>query len=344
MTTLKDISRRSGYSVTTVSRALNGFDDVTEATRQRIEAIAREMNYRPNQVARKLVSGRSGMVGLVLEAPPSAFEYGHFFELVSGLSRAFSARDMDFVLHVGTGGDVLTTYKRLINRGTLDGFVVTAPEIGDARIALLLEREVPFVVHGHQIGDASYAYYDADNRAISQAAVSFLADLGHRRIGLLNGPEQWTYAQERLRGFRDALAERGLPFDPALVRHGDTSQAYGAQAGAELLGDPSTAPTAFICCNSLAAAGLLESLRARGLAVPRDISIVAHDDDLPQVQTDRLDPPLTVTWLPLRDCVEPLVELIIRRIRGEPVSDLQITNTAPLIERGSTRPAPGPRV
>ena len=150
MTTLKDISRRSGYSVTTVSRALNGFPDVTEQTRRRIEAVAREMNYRPNQVARKLVSGRSGMVGLVLAAPPSAFEYGHFFEVIAGLSAAFSARDMDFVLHVGSGGDVLTTYNRLINRGTLDGFIVTAPEVEDARIELLLERDVAFVVHGHQ--------------------------------------------------------------------------------------------------------------------------------------------------------------------------------------------------
>jgi len=340
MTTLKDVSRRSGYSVTTVSRALNGFPDVTEETRKRIEAVARELNYRPNQVARKLVSGRSGMVGLVLEAPPAAFEYGHFFAVIAGLSAAFSARDMDFVLHVGTGGDVLTTYNRLINRGTLDGFIVTAPEMRDPRIALLLEREVAFVVHGHEIGNDNYAYYDADNHAVSRVAVLLLADLGHRRIALLNGPERWTYAQERLFGYRDALAERGLPFDPSVVRNGDTSGAYGAQATTELLADANP-PTAFVCCNSLVAAGLLDSVRALGLTVPRDISVVAHDDGLPQVQTDRLEPPLTVTWSPLHDSVEPLVDLIIRRIRGEPVENLQVTHGVKLITRASTAPAPG---
>jgi LacI family transcriptional regulator len=340
MTRLKDISRASGYSVTTVSRALNGFDDVTEATRQHIEAVARTLNYRPNQVARKLVSGRSGMVGLVLAAPPADFEHGHFFHIIAGCSREFSARDMDFILHIGSGDDaVLATYARLINRGTLDGFVVTAPDADDPRIALLLERNIPFVVHGRDPARAGYAYFDADNAGIAGTAVGLLADLGHARIALLNGPATRAYAQERLRGHRDVLQARGLDRDERLVRHGDTSAAYGSAAAAALLAMPER-PTAVVCCNALVARGALDAARASGLAVPDDLSVVAHDDLLPQVETDRLDPPLTVTRLPLHDAAGPLADLLVRRIAGEPPVALQATASAELALRASTAPPP----
>jgi LacI family transcriptional regulator len=342
VTTLRDVSRRSGYSVTTVSRALNGFSDVTEATRKHIEAVARELNYRPNQVARKLVSGRSGMVGLVFAGPPAPFEHGHFFHIIAGCSREFSAQEMDFVLHIGTGeDDVLRTYSRLINRGTLDGFLVTAPDRRDARIALLLERDVPFVVHGRDPEQNGYPYFDADNRAIARAAAELLADLGHRRIALLNGPAPRAYSGERLQGFRDALAARGLTCEPQLVRHGDTSTAYGRAAAAELLA-LGQRPTALVCCNSLAASGALEAIRAAGLRVPEDLSIVAHDDVLPQAETDHLNPPLTITRLPLEKSARPLVSLLLRRLAGADIEDLQITVGAETIRRASTAPPPAP--
>lgn len=336
MTTLKDISRRSGFSVTTVSRALNGFEDVTADTRARIAAIARELNYRPNQVARKLVSGRSGMVALVLGAPPKPFEHAHFLPIVLGLSEAFSARDMDFVLHVGAGGDGMTTFDRMIDRGTMDGFILTAPEIDDARITRLIAQDIPFVAHGHVAGDTRYPYYDIDNMGLSWSMVDFVADLGHRRIGLINGPERWVYAAERLRGFRAALAARGLAYASDLVRHGDTSQAYGAQAAAGFFAMGAAAPTAILCCNSLVAAGVYESARAAGLRVPQDVSVVAHDDVLPQIDTARMDPPLTVTLLPVGDAAAPLADLLVRRIAGEPASALQVMHTAQLLPRGST--------
>lgn len=340
MTTLKEISRRSGYSVTTVSRALNGFHDVTEATRARIAAVAAELNYRPNQVARKLVSGRSGMVGLVLAAPPLPFEHGHFLHVVAGLSEAFSARDLDFVLHVGAG-DVLGTLDRMVDRGTLDGFVLTAPEVADPRVALLQRRGVAFVVHGRDAPRPDYAFFDLDNAGLSARAVAALAGLGHRAIALLNGPEPRAYARERLRGFRAALAAQGLRHDPRLVRHGDTSEAYGATAAAQLL-DAAAPPTALLCCNSLTAAGALQTLRARGLRVPQDVSVMAHDDDLPQVDAAALDPPLSVTHRPLRAAGAPLADLLIRRIAGEPAERLQVMVEADLILRGSTGPPARP--
>jgi LacI family transcriptional regulator len=336
MSTLKDVSRHSGYSVTTVSRALNGFDDVAETTRLRIEAVARDLGYQPNLAARKLVSGRSGMVALVLAAPPAPFEQGHFFHTVAGCSRAFSGCGMDFVLHIGSGeDDVLKTYTRLINRGNLDGFIVTAPDVGDPRIALLLERGVPFVVHGRDPEQGGYPFVDADNAGIARAAVDHLADLGHHRIALLNGPQARAYASERLRGFREAVTARGLDADPRLVRAGDTSEHYGQTATQALL-SLDRRPTAIVCCNSLVATGVYQTLESSGLDVPRDVSVVAHDDLLPQADTARFHPPLTVTRLGLEAAFEPLARLFGGLSADKNVEALFAEQAAEFVVRGST--------
>jgi LacI family transcriptional regulator len=110
--------------------------------------------------------------------------------------------------------------------------------------------------------------------------------------------------------------------------------AYGASVAAALL-DARPRPSAVICCNSLVAAGVYEAARDRGLAIPADLSVVAHDDDLPQVRTDRLEPALTVTRLPLCDAAEVLADLLVRRIAGEPIGRLQVTRQAEFIERAS---------
>lgn len=335
MTKLRDVARATGYSMTTVSRALRGFEDVTEETRRRIETVARAMNYRPHQIARRLVKGQSGMVGLVLDVPPKPFEAGHFLEFVAGLSMAFSARDVDFVLHIADERNTLATHERLINRGALDGFVVTLPTIDDPRVALLLKCNAPFVMHGHQFGDDQYPYFDTDNYAVSAKAVEVLAEAGHRRIALIAGPPEWPSACDRLRGFREAMDARGLPVDPRLIVHGDTSPADGEAAAAALLALGADRPSALICCNALVASGVYLVAREAGLSIPSDLSVVAHDDVLPQVQTDALDPPLTVTRLALRDACEPLARLLLRRIAGEPVADLQVTREPELILRAS---------
>ncbi|MER2510579.1 substrate-binding domain-containing protein [uncultured Amaricoccus sp.] len=340
MTTLRDVARVTGYSMTTVSRALRGFEDVAAGTRQRIETVARALDYRPHQIARKLVTGRSGMVGLILDAPPKPFEAGHFLEFVTGLSMAFSARDLDFVLHVGDESNALATHERLINRGALDGFVVTLPVIGDPRVDLLLKRNAAFVMHGHEFGDDRYAYFDTDNHAVSGKAVEVLAGAGHRRIALIAGPPEWPSVGDRVRGFRQAMEARGLPVDTGLILHGDTSEAHGAAALSALLALGTDRPSALVCCNALVAAGVCRAAREAGLSIPKDLSVVAHDDVLPQVQTDALDPPLTVTRLALRDACEPLANLLLRRIAGEPVADLQVTREPELILRASvTRPS-----
>jgi LacI family transcriptional regulator len=340
MATLKDISRRLGLSVTTVSRALNGFPEVNEQTRALVEQTARDMKYRPNQFARKLVTGQSGMVGYVLRASPELVADPHFIEVITGLSEEFSAREIDFILHVSPDDDVLATYRRLVARGRFDGFVLSRPVIGDVRVDFLLEEGIPFVMHGRVPGDVRYPFYDIDNYEVGYRLANHLAGLGHRRIAFLNGPLRRGYASERHRGFTDALAAHGLAPLPDLMRHDIHTLSYGVRVAGELLALGPRAPTAIMCTHSLIARGVVETLSARGIAVPGDISVVSHDDG-PTVSRDAMPmPDLTVTRSPLRQACRPLAELLVRRIAGEPTGALQVTVQPEFILRTTTASVP----
>jgi LacI family transcriptional regulator len=321
MTTLKDLARHLGLSVTQVSRALNGHSDVSAATRARVEAAAAALHYQPNLSARKLVSGRSGIVGLVLQGRPLALDGELFLQFVGGLSAQFSRRGMQFILHVAEPGtDILDHYRRLIDGGALDGFVILEPTVADVRIDYLRERGVPFVVHGRLQGVTEYAFFDVDNHAIGRDLTEILIRAGHRRIAFLNGPRARVYAEERLRGHAEAMAAAGLPVDERLHRAQEMDENYGLVAAVELFSDPARRPTGLVAGSAKVAAGALAGLRALRLRVPQDVSVVAHDDLLPTVQTEQLAPPLTVTASPLEASWAPLAAALAGVIAGEPVA------------------------
>lgn len=338
MATLKDIAKITGLSATTVSRALRGFDDVTPATCKRVRQVARDLNYRPNHSARKLVSGRSGIVGLVLDTPPAGFEAAHFFEITYALTQAMAEKGLDLMLHISTAPDPLTTYDRLIAQGMIDGFVLLFPKVGDPRMDFLRSRGVPFVVHGRHVGSPDYPNVSLDVADVTRRAVEHLAKYGHRRIALLNGEANWMVSKEREQAFAETMVSAGLIPYPELIRNGDTSQSFGRAAAAVLLNGPDR-PTAFICCNALVAAGALDAISGAGLSVPEDVSVVAHDDVLPNLDTEKLIPPLTVTCESVRAAGQPLAELLLRTLNGEPMGDMQVLEKASWIERDSVGPA-----
>jgi len=339
--TLKDISSELGLSVATVSRALNGFPEVNEATRKRVEDAAKRLNYSPNRLAQKLVSGRSDMVGMVINGGPDLTSDRTVIEVMLGLSRRLAERDVDLVFQVGPDDDSVAPYARLLEKNTLDGFIVNAPRADDPRIAFLEQRGVPFVVHGRDRKAPSYAFYDIDNPEVARASVQLLTDLGHSRIAFLNGDAAFAFAGQRLRAFCTAMAELGLPVPEAFVTHGIPSQDYGyASALAMLSGRRGPRPTAFVCASTLIASGVLKAARDRGLAAPADVSVIAHDDALPEFRAIQFHPRLTVTRAPLRDACVPLADKLIDLLGGAPAASLQTSVLAELIIRESTGPVP----
>ncbi|HEV2516178.1 MAG TPA: substrate-binding domain-containing protein [Devosia sp.] len=316
--TLRSIGESLGLSPATVSRALNGFPEVGEATRLRVIEAARQLDYRPNQVARKLVSGRSGIVGLVVDKPRSLATDTTFFGVISELSASLAARDVDLVLHVSTDMDEVEPYRRLLAKGTLDGFILSGPRPDDARISFLETAGANFVVHGRHAESVSYPYFDIDNRAVSELAVELLCDLGHRRIALVNGPADLAFSADRLHGFQTSLQQRGRSVPSRSVVHGPMTEQQGYITALRMFnGEAGQRPTGIVCGSTVLAAGVMRAAIELGLDIPGDVSIVSHDDDVPQLPAAGFAVPLTTTWSPLTSACAPLVEILLARVAGE---------------------------
>lgn len=339
MATLKDIARALDLSITQVSRALNGHSDVNEETRLRVQDAARAMNYHPNASARKLVSGRSGMVGLVVPQHRNIGQDGIFLEVVAGLSAQFSGRGMQFVLHIMAEHEpVLPVYQKLIGKAMLDGFVLIDPQDQDTRIDFLRKSGIAFVVHGRSGLLIDYPYFDIENEHLAFDLTAHLANRGHRRIAFLNGVAGRSNVTVREAGYRRALRESRAETLPQLHRNGEMDEATGLTETIRLYSGDALRPTAIVCGNVRLARGVYQGLAALGLSVPGDVSVVAHDDELPALRASAFFPALTVTKAPLRDSWEPLADCLAGAIDGKALGTLQRIGTYSFIERNSVAP------
>lgn len=337
MANLKDIAKTAGLSITQVSRALNNHADVSAATRERVHSIARSLNYQPNLSARKLVSGRSGMVGLVVRHSPDLVSDGLFIEQVAGLSTHFSARAMQLVLHIAQErAGIISAYQRLIGNGALDGFVLVGPDENDERVALLTQANVPFVVHGRSCPEPTYPYFDIDNEGIFYEITNYLLSLGHRHIALLNGVAGRSFVMARSRGYLRALTEAGVDSKRSIIRNDEMTESFGLLSTVDLFAIGRQPPTAIICGNVRIANGVYQALQALGLSVPEDVSVMAHDDHIGRLQTAAFYPALSVTDAPLRDSWKPLAECFADAISGAPLSKTQRVGSHRMLIRQST--------
>lgn len=336
MATLKDIARKLDLSITQVSRALNDHSDVAEDTRLRVKSAARAMNYHPNASARKLVSGRSGIVGLVVPQRRDLGQDGIFLEVVAGLSAQFSGRGMQFVLHLQSETEpTLPVYQTLIGKALLDGFVLIDPQDHDPRIDFLRNSGIAFVVHGRSGDVIDYPYFDIENEQLARDLTQHLIRRGHRRIAFLNGIAGRSYVTVREAGYLGALRAAGLPPLPGFHLNGDMDEANGLTDTIRLFTGDAPRPTAIICGNVRLARGAYQALAALGLSVPSDVSVVAHDDELPTLRASAFFPALTVTKAPLRDSWEPLADCLAGAIDGKPLAGLQRLGGYSFIERNS---------
>jgi LacI family transcriptional regulator len=336
MATLKDIARKLDLSITQVSRALNDHLDVAEETRLRVKSAARAMNYHPNISARKLVSGRSGIVGLVVPQHRNLGQDSIFLEVVAGLSAQFSGRGMQFVLHLMSESEpALPVYQKLIGKALLDGFVLIDPQDQDPRIDFLRKSGIAFVVHGRSGPQVDYPYFDIENEQLAYDLTDHLLLKGHRRIAFLNGVAGRSYVTVREAGYHRALREAGVAPVPALHQNGDMDEANGLTGTIRLFTGDAPRPTAILCGNVRLARGVYQALAALGLSVPGDVSVVAHDDELPSLRASAFFPALTVTKAPLRDSWQPLADCLAGAIDGEPLASLQRIGRYSFIERNS---------
>lgn len=317
MASLKDISKKLGLSTATVSRALNGFDDVHPKTRARVEDAARELGYVANRAAKLLVSGKSNIICLIadLELVRQTRDAGSpdFLELISRLSCELSERGFDLVFSVKSPNETaVAKYQDMIKRGIVDAFIVGAPTQDDPRIAFLEEVEFPFVVHGLPPVGTDLPFVSVDNVQIVSDPLLALLDLGHEHIVFVQGPPGTTHAVQRCDTYRQVLGDAGIAADERMIiLDGDNESKLKSHLLGLFSGRLGPRPTAVMCGSVALAQACGKVLVELGLKVPDDVSLVANDDGGDPVQLGPEIPDLCRTYFDWSDTSGPLAEVAI---------------------------------
>lgn len=331
--TSREVAEAAGVSRTTVSFVLNNVPGVriSEETRQRVLEAARRLNYHPDAAARRLVSGRTRIIGLVLRQTPQQMAADAFLpEVLHGLSQAARRHGFHVMLEALDPNDTTHHYSTLVRENHADGLVLSGPRSDDAELIQLYREGFPIVLQG-QLPGSDVPSVDVDNTAAARAAVEYLIGLGHRRIGVItNAPLVYT-AAARLAGYRAALEAAGLPYDEALVRCGNFTAESGYTAMVNLL-STSERPTAVFIASDLVAMGAIAGARSLGLNIPRDLAVVGFDD-IPLARY--MEPPLTTIRLPAFALGFAAGDLLIRLLNGEEIRSPHVLLETELVMRRS---------
>jgi LacI family transcriptional regulator len=330
--TIREIAALAGVSTATVSRVINHSGYVSSATRLNVERVVAEHGYTANRSARALSAGRTGLVGVTLpRIHPS-----YFSDIVTGANEALYEQDMRIVLcpTLHEHDREVSLLQRLIH-GTTDCALLVLPEESSRELRTLMERGYCFVVLDPRTRlDERVPTVSAAHLAGAYQATEHLLGLGHRRLAAITGPRGWMASDERLRGYRGALASAGVLPDPELVIESNF-EVDGGRESAALLFAHADPPTAIFAFNDQLALGAMQLALESGLRVPGDLSIVGFDDT---IEASIVTPRLTTVHQPLAEIGRMGVSLLTRLLAKQRVEALHVELETTLVIRDSTGP------
>jgi len=339
--TIKEIAEKAGLSVTSVSFAFNNPSRLPEATVQHILEVAEELGYIPDPIARSMSTGRTGAMGILVPQPFSEIlRNPYYFEFLEGVAEVCTAAGYSLMIVPPLEGSV----KRAIGVAAVDGFLTLGLELFKSTMAILNQREVPFVMVDSDNPIEGVSAVNVNDRAGARAVMAYVLKAGHREIAILgirsgkNGryQEYTGTLRQRMEGYLNALAAFNLELDQRRIQLVEcASTTNGGQDGFNQLWKKKNHPTALVAMSDVIAIGAIDAARRKGIKVPEDLSVVGFDD----ISLSKLiTPPLTTVSQPIQQKGKLAADLLVNCIEGECQASHRILNTKLIIRASVCSP------
>lgn len=330
MSSMNEVAKKAGVSVATVSRVLNNSNSVNEATRTKITKAIKDLNYQPNRVAKRLRSKSisSNLIGVLIPDIQNPF----YVDVLRGIEDVASTKNYAIIMcNFGQDKEKERMYLEILQSESIDGLVAAPASETDPQLKKMLANGMPVVCVDRGLKDSNVDVVLVDNVSGAYKAVDHLIKSGYKRIAYISGMPTIPSTILRGEGYRKALEDNNIEFDPELVKSGDSKHESGVKLCEELLSMP-TPPDAFFTGNNLITLGALETIHKRGLRIPEDTAILGFDD---MQWASSLNPPLTAVRQPAYEMGKRAAELLIQRINDPSRQNIQMIMNADLIVRSS---------
>ena len=328
--TIEDISKKLKLSTSTVSKALNGYKDVSDKTRELVMGTARELGYQPSAAARNLRRQRTDKIGFVFNNS-LMFISDYFADVIVGATKAAEEAGNNIVLYTNEG-DSKDSLIQLIRAKEVDGFVLVWNHVPAGIVDLLIEERMPFVVLGRRVGHPKASWIAPDNYNGALQLMQHLFDLGHRRIGFTTRPSMGRTHEDRFNAYKDFLISKNIPIDPNLIVETKIKPLSGYRAAHQLL-NLENPPTAIFAFHDYVAIDAHQAIIERGLKIPNDVALVGFDG---LRVSEFTSPPITTVKQPLATIGEESILTLLDHIADSTLPPIQKTLPVELIIRQST--------
>jgi LacI family transcriptional regulator, galactose operon repressor len=332
--TIRDIAKKLGLSIGAVSRALDGYPDISEETRQRVVEAAKEMGYVPNQAARHLRRQKADAIGYILPASTPRFTDPFFSEFIAGLGDETSQHPYDLLISIASPGEELEKriYQDWAHSRKVDGFILTHMHLNDWRVSYLSEIRTPFTALESISEAGEFPRVEVNRQGGMLELIDHLCRQGFHRIAYLGGPSELQIQAALYEGYLRGLERNGLDFHQGLVSFGDLTCVGGYEASKRLL-SIANPPDAIVCINDESAFGVLHAAHEMNLSMGKDLAVAGFDG---VQETKFTEPPLTTLDIPVYDIARQLVKMLVSEIQGVKIPEHQVVYQPRLLVREST--------
>lgn len=328
---LKEVAKRAGVSIATVSRVINDMDNVKPETRFKVEKIIKELGYKPNRVAKRLRYKKSSgnLIGILIPDIRNPF----YVEVLRGIEDVTYVNECAIIVcNFSQDEKKAKFYLDILEAESVDGLIVAPVNENDQNVINIIKSGLPVVCVDRGLNDIDVDVVVVENKEGAYSAVDYLAKKGYKRIAYIGGLTQIPSTREREKGYYEALKDNNIPIYPELIKFGDSSHESGVKLTEELLSLPQP-PDALFTGNNLITLGALETIHNKGLRIPDDIAIVGFDDMYWSIS---LNPPLTAVRQPAYEIGKRAAELLIQKIADPSRTPVRMVLKTELIIRKSS--------